>query len=51
MVGRRGCPEQDDAGEDDAGAVVAGVFVIAGGDAAPALEAVEGSLDDVAVPV
>jgi len=47
----RGCPEQHDAGEDDACAVVAGVLVVAGGDASPALESVEGALDDVAVPV
>ena len=42
-------PGQHDAGHDDAGSVVAGVFVVACGDAAPALESVERSLDDVAV--
>ena len=41
-------PEQDDGAEDDAGAVVAGVFVVAGGDAAPLFEPAEGTLDDVA---
>jgi len=35
----------------DAGPVVAGVFVVAGGDASPALEPVERPLDDVAVAV
>jgi len=39
---------QDDAGDDDACAVVEGVFVVTGGDAAPSLETVEGSLAHVA---
>src|SRR3954454_8428642 len=50
-MGCLGCQEPDDAGEDDSGAVVVGVLVVAGGDASPALEAVEGSFDDVAVAV
>ena len=42
---------QDDRGEDDAGAVVAGVLVVAGRDAAPAREPAERALDDVASAV
>jgi hypothetical protein len=34
--------------QDDGGAVVAGVLVVAGGDDAPLLEPAEGTLDDVA---
>jgi len=51
LIGRCRRPEQHDAGEDDAGSVVAGVFVVACGDASPALESVERSLDDVPVTV
>jgi len=43
-------PEQDDRGQDDARAVVAGGLVVAADDAAPLLEPVEAAFDDVAVP-
>jgi hypothetical protein len=37
--------------EDDASAVDEGVFVVAGGEASPVLDVVEGAFDDVAVLV
>ena len=45
------CPIGDGGGEADAREEVAGSLIVAGGDAAPILQSVEGALDDVAVLV
>jgi len=45
------CQPEHDRGEDDSASVDEGVFVIAGREASPVLEVVEGAFDDVAVLV
>jgi hypothetical protein len=45
------CQPEHDRGEDDSTSVDQGVFVIAGREASPVPEVVEGAFDDVAVLV
>jgi hypothetical protein len=44
-------PEAECGDEDEAGEVVAGEFIVAGGDGTEVLHAAEGALNDVAHPV
>jgi hypothetical protein len=50
-VSRNSCHPEDDRGQDHAAAVDDGLLVVAGGQAAPVLESIDGALDDVAVLV
>ena len=50
-VWTRSAPEGDDGGQSEGRGVVAGELVVAGGDLAKVLEAVEGRLDPPALPI
>src|ERR1700712_6006308 len=50
-VWTRSAPEGDDGGQSEGRGVVAGKFVVAGGDTSEVLQAVEGRLDPPALPI
>src|ERR1700709_1528777 len=50
-VWTRSAPEGDDGGQSEGRGVIAGKFVVAGGDTSEVLQAVEGRLDPPALPI